>query len=295
MGEGAEFPMTNPQVPSVEPVSRLATGFSFLEGPVWLKDHQALLFTDIPGNSILRWRSESRVDVWLSASHFAIGLSRRFNGDVLCCEHVTRSLTALGVAADGSHDGTRTVLARGVAGVPLNSTNDVIECPDGTILFTDPAFGVRVEDGELHGYEQAMERSCDVLSVTDDADNAAVYVTGVHRPNGLCLSPNGGTLYITDSSTRFHRVLVVEHPGAPAEPLWTMPVGVPDGIVTDSSGFIWVAGGDGVYLLSPDGEQVGHIPVPEMVSNLCFGGADGHTLFITATSSLYSARTSATG
>ena len=56
MGEGAEFPMTNPQVPSVEPVSRLATGFSFLEGPVWLKDHQALLFTDIPGNSILRWR-----------------------------------------------------------------------------------------------------------------------------------------------------------------------------------------------------------------------------------------------
>ncbi|MGF1647753.1 MAG: SMP-30/gluconolactonase/LRE family protein [Kineosporiaceae bacterium] len=281
------------------PVDQVLAVLGFTEGPCWLAEHDAWLFTDIPRNAIMRWPGEGPAEVWCSHSHFAIGLARAVDGRVLAYEHSTRSLTALEVLADGSC-GDREVLARSVGDCVLNSTNDVVAAPGGAVWFTDPPFGVREESGGLVGYEQAMERPCDVLAVGPDPASATVVVSGIHRPNGLCLSPDGSTLYVSDSSTRHHRVHAVAlddsgPPWGPGDVLWTMPVGVPDGMRCDVEGNLWVAGGDGVYVVSPVGEQVGHVPVPEMVTNVCFGGADMRTLLVTATTRVHRVRTAVAG
>ena len=274
-------------------VERLATGFAFTEGPVWLAEHAALLFTDIPGNAILRWQGGA-VSVWAENAHFAIGLTRGRDGRVLACEHSTRTLSALSLGPDGALAG-REVLARAHEGRVLNSTNDVIAASDGTILFTDPPFGVRTLEGALHGYQQAQEiDGAFVFAVGSDADSPRPVVTDIYRPNGLCLSPDERTLYVSDSSETHHKVIALDYAGGEAgnaRDFAVMPVGVPDGMRVDAEGRLWVAGGDGVYVWSADGARVGHVPVPEMVTNVEFGGEDLSELFITATTSLYRVRT----
>lgn len=271
-------------------VERLATGFAFTEGPVWLDEHGCLLFTDIPGNAILRWGPGDGVSTWMDNAHFAIGLTRDRDGRVISCEHSTRTLSALSVGPDGAPGG-REVLARSHEGRVLNSTNDVICTRDGTILFTDPPFGVRTLEGALHGYQQAQEiDGALVFAVGKDPDSPRPVVTDIYRPNGLCLSPDETVLYVSDSSTTHHKVIAMDHArGAATNPrdFAVMPVGVPDGMRVDADGRLWVAGGDGVYVWDADGAQVAHVPVPEMVTNVAFGGPDLSDLYITATTSLY--------
>ena len=272
-------------------VERLAGGLSFTEGPAWIAEQGALLFTDIPGNAILRWSPDDGTTEWVENAHFAIGLSRDRQGRVLACEHSTRSLSALTIGPDGACAG-REVLARAHAGRVLNSTNDVICAADGTILFTDPPFGVRNLEGELHGYQQAQEiAGAYVFAVGDSADAPRPMATGIYRPNGLCLSPDESVLYVSDSSERHHKVVALDvGPGwalsAPRD-VAVMPVGVPDGMRVDAEGRLWVAGGDGVYVFDGRGAQVAKIEIPEMVTNVEFGGPDLADLYITATTSLY--------
>ena len=275
-------------------VERLATGMSFTEGPVWLAEHGCLLFTDIPGNAILRWAEADGASVWSENAHFAIGLARDRQGRVLSCEHSTRTLSALTVGADGALAG-REVLARAWEGRVLNSTNDVICAADGTVLFTDPPFGVRNLEGGLHGYQQAQEiDGAFVFAVGADPDTPRPVVTEVYRPNGLCLSPDEAVLYVSDSSETHHKVIAFDYAdGAAANgrDFAVMPVGVPDGMRVDAEGRLWVAGGDGVYVWGADGAEVAHVPVPEMVTNVEFGGPGLSELYITATTSLYRVRT----
>jgi gluconolactonase len=286
--------------PLASPVTRLATGMAFTEGPCWLGDHGRLLFTDIPGNRIMAWdQGAQSLSVWTDDAHFAIGLTRAPDGRVLSCEHSTRSLTALTVAPDGTLAG-RTVLARSLGGRVLNSTNDVCTARDGTILFTDPPFGVRAEDGALHGYQQAMELPfCGVFRVSGDLDAPALLTADIYRPNGLALSPDERTLYVSDSSDRHHKVIAFDTGSgwslSNPRDFAVMPVGVPDGMRCDRAGNLWVAGGDGVYVHAPDGTQIAHAPVPEMVTNLTFGGDDGQDVFITAVASLYHLRSTIPG
>lgn len=278
------------------PVTRLATGMAFTEGPCWLADHGRLLFTDIPGNRIMAW--DVRLSAWCEGAHFPIGLARARDGRLVVCEHSTRSLTAIEITPAGG-TGARQVLARSLGGRVLNSTNDACVARDGTILFTDPPFGVRAEDGQLHGYQQAMELPfCGVFRVTGDPDAPEPLTDAVYRPNGLCLSPDETTLYVSDSSERFRRIVAFD-----VGPGWAlkgprdvamMQVGVPDGMRCDVDGNLWVAGVDGLYIHDPAGRLIGHAPVPEMVTNLCFGG-DGRDVFITAFSSLYQLRSAVAG
>ena len=267
---------------------KIVDGLAFGEGPVWLPDHDMLLFTDIPRNRIMSWSDPDGTNVWCDSSHFAIGLARAANGDVVSCEHTTRAVSALGVDPSGAWTNERRVLARSVHGAVLNSPNDVVTSPAGEIVFTDPPFGVREEDGELIGYEQAMERPCDVLAVTASPDAPRVVLSGIHRPNGLHYSRDGSTLYVSDSSSEFHCVYAVSADGStPPTVLWSMPVGVPDGMKVDREDRLWVAGGDGVYVVSAAGELLDRIAVPEMVTNLCFGGPNLASLFMTTPTGVY--------
>ncbi len=271
-------------------LEQLATGLSFTEGPVWLAEHGCLLFTDIPGNAILRWSGENGLTTWMDNAHFAIGLTRDRAGRVISCEHSTRSLTALTLSPNGALQG-REVLANAHGTCVLNSTNDVICTSGGQILFTDPPFGVRNLEGALHGYQQAQEIAGAFVFAVGPAPDAPIpVVTEIYRPNGLCLSPDERILYVSDSSETHHKVIALDFAGGAAtnaRDFAVMPVGVPDGMRVDAEGRLWVAGGDGVYIYDPAGAQIGHVPVPEMVTNIEFGGAALSELFITATTSLY--------
>lgn len=276
-------------------LEHLAGGMSFTEGPVWIAERGALLFTDIPGNAIMRWSDAEGLSVWCDNAHFAIGLTRDRAGRVIACEHSTRTLSALALGPDGGLAG-REVLARAHLGRVLNSTNDVICARDGTILFTDPPFGVRNLEGALHGYQQAQELPGSwVFAVGPDADSPRPLCTGIYRPNGLCLSPDERVLYVSDSSDRHHKVVALDvGPGqvlSNLRDLAVMPVGVPDGMRVDADGNLWVAGGDGVHVFAPDGARIGHVPVPEMVTNVEWGGEGLSQLYITATTSLYRVQT----
>ncbi|MCU0830556.1 MAG: SMP-30/gluconolactonase/LRE family protein [Rhizobiaceae bacterium] len=280
-------------------VERLATGMAFTEGPVWLADHGMLLFTDIPGNRIMRWRDSDGLSVCLENAHFAIGLTHDRQGGILACEHSTRCISRLAITGDGA-PGARSIVAASFRGRVLNSTNDVICARDGTILFTDPPFGVRAEDGQLHGYQQAMELPfCGVYAAGPDAQTPRLLADAIYRPNGLCLSPDETTLYVSDSSDRHHKVIAFDVGAGFAlsgmRDFCVMPVGVPDGMRVDSAGNLWVSGGDGIHVHAPDGARIAHVPVPEMVTNLEFGGADGRDVFITAVSSLYRVRSALPG
>ncbi len=283
--------MTGPIIGLAE---RLAGGMAFVEGPCWMHDQNALLFTDIPANRIMRWSQPEGLSVWSDHAHFAIGLTRGLQREVIACEHSTRSLTAL------TPDGGRRVLARSSAGRVLNSTNDVIVARDGTVIFTDPPFGVRDLDGALHGYQQACELPfCGVWRVTDNPEAPALLTDRIWRPNGLCLSPEESVLFVSDSSDRFRKIVACDVGDGWAlsglRDFAVMPVGVPDGMRVDVAGNLWVGGGDGVYVWDAAGRRIGHAPVPEMVTNLDFGGADGCEVFVTAVSSLYRIRSAIPG
>jgi gluconolactonase len=266
---------------------QLATGMAFTEGPVWVEGDDAVLFTDIPANAIMRWSERDGLRVYEPNAHFAIGLYLDLAGGLIACEHSTRRLTRR------ERDGGVTVLASHVGAHVLNSTNDVVvRAGDGAVFFTDPPFGVRQEDGALHGYQQAMEYGfCGVFKVTDDPARPHPVTRDIYRPNGLCFSPDERTLYVSDSSERHHLVYALslrpDDTAGDMRVFAVLPQGVPDGMRADTEGRLYVAGPDGVYVYAPDGTPLGKLLVPEMVTNVCFGGPGRRRLFITACTSLY--------
>lgn len=274
-------------VDATQPVQRLATGMAFTEGPVWLAREAALLFTDIPNNAIMRWHEQEGLSCWSANAHFAIGLYCDQQGRLLACEHSRRRLVRY------EANGVLRVLASHHSDAVLNSTNDLCVRPsDGAIFFTDPPFGVRAEDGQLHGYQQAMEyQGCGVFCVTADPTQPHLVTDQIYRPNGLCFAPDEQTLYVGDSSDRYHQVYALTlHPDqtmADLRVFCVIDAGVPDGMRVDSAGRLYVAAGDGVHVFRPDGLLLGKILIPEMVTNLCFGGSARNLLFATAVSSLY--------
>ena len=278
------------------PVQQLVTGLGFTEGPVWLEDRQQLLFTDVPGNAIHAWGPDGH-SVWQHNSHFAIGLATTADGAVLACEQSTRSLVRYASADPGAE---RTVLASEFDGRLLNAPNDVVVRSDGAVLFTDPPYGVRLDDGQVAFYAVGMEQSsCNVYEVTGDPRRPLLVTSAVHRPNGLAFSPDERLLYVSDTSDRTRSVHVLElgpdDVAVSVQQLLELPAGVPDGLRCDVEGNLYCSGPDGVRVHDPAGALLGVIPVPEMVANCTFGGEDGRTLFMTASSSLYATRVECPG
>ena len=287
--------MTMEAVPGVfpagTPVERLVSGLGFTEGPVWLPADERLLFTDVPGNTIHSWGPEGH-SVWLDNSHFAIGLTLAPDGAVLACEQATRSLVRYASSARGAE---RTVLASEFDGRLLSAPNDVVVRSDGAVFFTDPPFGVRLDEAEVVFYSVGMEQtSCNVYKVTDDPRRPVLVTTEVYRPNGLAFSPDELLLYVSDTSDRTRHVRVLQlgpdDVAVSVREQLELPAGVPDGLCCDVAGNLYCSGADGVYVYDPAGTLLGVVPVPEMVANCTFGGQDGRTLFMTASTSLYSTR-----
>ena len=268
------------------PVKQLATGFDWVEGPVWFGDAGCLLFSDIPNDRILRWTPGVGISVYRAPSNYANGHTRDREGRLVSCEHGTRRVTRTEL------DGTLTVIADTFDGKRLNSPNDVVVKSDGTIWFTDPHYGIMTN---YEGFASEQELPCRVYRVDPATGTIDVMVDDMNCPNGLAFSPDESRLYVADTGRMFTdddqhiRVYDCASDGATSNGrlFHKIEPGLADGIRVDTDGNLWSSAGDGVHCIAPDGHLMGKVLVPELVSNICFGGRAKHELYITATTSLY--------
>ncbi|MFK7967246.1 MAG: SMP-30/gluconolactonase/LRE family protein [Burkholderiaceae bacterium] len=268
------------------PVKQLATGFDWVEGPVWFGDADALLFSDIPNNRIMRWTPGAGVSTYRQPSNFANGHARDLSGRLISCEHGTRRVTRTEI------DGSITVIADAFQGKRLNSPNDVVVKSDGSIWFTDPHYGIMTD---YEGFRAEQELPCQVYRVDPNSGEIEAVITSLNCPNGLAFSPDESRLYVADTGRMFGNDATAIHAfnlnkqGQPdkGELFHSISPGAADGFRLDTDGNLWSSAADGVHCLSPEGELLGKIHVPEVVSNVCFGGRRKHQLFITATTSVY--------
>jgi gluconolactonase len=259
-------------------VTKLAGGMRFIEGPVWLaRDGGVLVFSDIPANELKQWTVADGLKTFRTPSGNANGNTRDRQGRLITCEHSNRRVTRT------ETNGTVTVLAERFEGKRLNSPNDAVVAADGVIWFTDPDYGL---GRNLRDYE-----GCWVFRLDPASNDLRAVAKDFDKPNGIALSPDGKRLYIGDSGKPSHIRTFDVHPNgslANDRVFARITPGVPDGIRCDADGRVWSSAGDGVQVYAPDGRLLGRILVPEPPANLCFGSADGRTLFITARTSLYS-------
>jgi gluconolactonase len=273
-------------VPPDAKVEKLAGSMKFTEGPVWSSaDGGFLVFSDIPSNELKKWSKKDGLSTFRKPSHNANGNTRDREGRLITCEHGSRTLTRTG------QGGKVETLAERYDGKRLNSPNDAAVKSDGTIWFTDPPYGLEGRPAEQPGNF--------VYRLEPKTKDLKVVVKDMKWPNGICFSPDEKRLYVanSDGKNALINVFDVKDDGtlASGREFCRIDKGVPDGIRCDAAGRVWSSAGDGVHVFSPEGKLLGKIPVPESPANLCFGGEDGKTLFITARSSLYAVRTNVSG
>lgn len=269
------------------PVKQIATGFDWVEGPVWFGDANCLLFSDIPNNRIMRWIPGLGTSIYREPSNYSNGHTRDRQGRLISCEHGTRRVTR--TAADGSV----TVIADSFDGKRLNSPNDVVVKSDGTIWFTDPHYGIKTN---YEGFKSEQELPCQVYRVDPSKGTIDVVLTDFAGPNGLAFSPNEDKLYVADTGAIFDedaerhiRVFDVDADNRlrGGDVFHQISEGFADGFRLDSDGNLWSSAADGVHCINPSGALIGKVLVPELVSNVCFGGRSKHQLFVTASTSVY--------
>lgn len=273
-------------------VERLATGFIFTEGPIWNGRERALYFSDMPADVRRRWSEADGVSEVMKPSNKCNGMTYDAEGNLLVCEHSTSSLVREHPA------GERETIASHFEGKELNSPNDVVVRSDGSIYFTDPWYGrmpvsgvERERELGFQGVYRIPPRNGDLQLVVarDEFD----------MPNGLCFSPDESRLYVDDTPRAHVKMFEVAADGSLSNGRLffegvgsgVIEEGIADGMKCDERGNVWVTGPSGVWVISPEGSHLGVIAVPETVANLTWGGEDWHTLFMTASTSLYRIRT----
>jgi len=266
------------------PITRLHTGTLWAEGPAWDGVGRYMVWSDIPNDVQMRWiEDDSRVTRFRSPSRNSNGNTFDYQGRQLSAEHGGRRVVRY------EPDGTITVIADNYRGKKLNSPNDLVVHPDGSIWFTDPSFGIRAL---YEGNPAESETKEAVYRVDGQSGQIDLVSDEVGQPNGLCFSPDYSLLYVADSG----QMKVWDVDGKKLRngrtfTVLTQPGGAPssaDGIRCDTLGNIWCGARPGVLVVAPDGDTIGMIRLPEVCANLCFGGTKRNRLFMTASQSLYS-------
>jgi len=268
----------------------LFTDCRWAEGPVWVADGNYLLWSDIPNDRILRWIPGVGVSTFRSPAGNTNGHTRDREGRLVSCSHGNRRLERT------EADGTITTLTNSYNGKPLNSPNDVVVKSDGTIWFTDPAYGI---ESDYEGHKSKQEQPVCYVFRFDPKDGSLVVVADdFDRPNGLAFSPDESILYIADSAKPHHiRAFDVRSDNTLANSRVYVEInpGVPDGFRCDTDGNIWTTAGDGVHIYSPAGVMIARIRTPRTPANVTFGGPKRNWLFIAATDALHLLHTNANG
>ena len=292
-------------VPPDAVLEKVADGFSWVEGPVWNRKGGYLLFSDIPNNSIFKWKEGESVSLFLKPSGYtgsapfegrepgSNGLTFDSTGRLVLCEHGDRRITRL------EDDGRKATLADRHEGKRLNSPNDLVFRSNGDLYFTDPPFGLPKafddprKELDLNGVYR-LTASGKLTLLTKD----------IKAPNGIAFSPDEKILYVSnaDPSNAVWMAFDVRDDGTIANgrvffdaTAWTKTKrGVPDGMKVDREGNIFGAGPGGIHVLAPDGTHLGSIETGVATSNAAWGN-DGSVLYITAGTAVYRIRLTTKG
>jgi gluconolactonase len=269
-------------------IRRLHIGTSWAEGPAWNGVGKYLVWSDIPANVQLRWiDDDSRVTVFRNPAGYSNGNTFDYEGRQLSCEHGGRRVVRY------EYNGSVTVIADKFEGKRLNSPNDIVVHPDGGIWFTDPPYGI---NGNYEGYKAEKELKEAVYRADPKTGQIAKISDEVSAPNGICFSPDYKRLYVADTGAGGRDMKVWDIDGKTARngkqfiKLDVPGTGAPsaaDGIRCDIDGNIWAGARPGVQIVTPTGERIGIIRLPENCANVCFGGVRRNRLFMTASQSLY--------
>jgi gluconolactonase len=278
-------------------LEKLTSPAVWAEGPVWLPERDAVIFSDVKGNRMFVWSERTGTSVFRQPSNYNNGNALDRKGRLISCEHGRRCVSRT------EKDGTVTVLAEKYDGRRFNSPNDVVVKSDGSIWFTDPPYGII---GDEEGYKSESQIvGCWVYRLDPDTGDVSIATVDVERPNGLAFSPDESLLYVADMS-------LVEFPKkgrrqlsvygvvdgkrlAGGRKLIDIEPGIPDGFRVDREGRVFTSSEDSIQVVSPDGRLLGKIRVPERISNCTFGGRNEDALYITATTSLYRIRLATRG
>lgn len=292
-------------VPRDAVLEKIASGFAWVEGPVWHRQGGYLLFSDIPENAVYRWNDSIGVELVLKPSGYSggepfggrepgsNGLAIDPQGRLVLCQHGDRRIIRL------EPDGSQTTLADRYAGRRLNSPNDAVFHSNGDLYFTDPPFGLPLafDDPQKELPFQGVYR-------LDPEGNLSLLTSELEAPNGIAFAPSERTLYLSNADPR-HAVYMafeVRDDGTLGAgrvffdaTAWAARYpGAPDGLKVDRDGNLFAAGPGGIYVFAPDGTHLGGFTFGRAVSNSAWGG-DGHDLYITAGSEVYRVRLATRG
>jgi gluconolactonase len=302
-------PAANDIFPQNPPLEKVATGYTWTEGPIWIHDGY-LLFAEITSNSIRKVVPGSAATILLRPSGYkgnapyggtepgSNGMTLDVHGRVTVAGHAQRDVYRFDSLNDVQHT---TVLADAYQGKKLNSPNDLVYRSDGSLYFTDPPYGLPtqsdddpIKELQVNGVYRIPGALDQKAGAPPARDKLQLLIKDLPRPNGIAFSPDEKFLYIanTEPKPTWIRYPVKVDGGLGegkviADASGDTRVGKPDGIKVDRHGNIYGAGPGGVWVLSPTGKHIATIDMPERVSNVNWGGADGKSLFITASTSVY--------
>jgi len=303
---------TSPLLAPDAQLEKVAEGFVWAEGPAWIASRGVLRFSDIHTNRVLEFCEADGITREVTTdAEYTNGRTVGRDGSVIECSHGRRAVQIDRSAQQPREDGDESAYAPEVlvdrfGQVRLNSPNDVVVKSDGTIWFTDPSYGIKREVEGHPGEEEYGDR---YVFRFDPADGSLIpVVIDVEAPNGLAFSPDESLLYVADSSLspadpeatesdrpRGHSIhaydVISGRHAKNGRSLVEVSPGLPDGFRVDVEGNLWSSSLDSIQVFDPTGARLLQIPVPEKIANCSFGGQDGHTLYICASSSIYRIRT----
>lgn len=259
-------------------LQKLAGDLKFIEGPVC--DNQGnLYFSDIPANIIYKYSSDGQLSVFRENSDGSNGLDIDRQGNLLACEGTGRRLVSIDQA------GKITVLADSFQLKPFNSPNDLWIDTKGGVYFTDPYYG-RKSDSLPQGGQHVFYLSPDRKTIIRVIEN-------LKQPNGLVGTPDCKLLYVGDYAGNETHVYNINDDGTVTHKALFAPLGS-DGMTLDSKGNLYITN-KAVVVYNPEGKLLQKIEFPEEPANVCFGGKDKTTLFVTARTSVYSLKMNVNG
>jgi gluconolactonase len=286
-----EDPELDQLIPRDAKIEVLGCGFAWSEGPVWVKDGGFLLFSDIPRNSIMKWKEGDGITLWMKPSGYtgvseysrepgSNGLALDRQGRLVLCEHGDRRVSRL------EPNGGKKTLADSYMGKRFNSPNDVVVKSNGDIYFTDPPYGLP------RGWNDPSRELdfCGIYRITRDG-GVTLLNKELSRPNGLAFSPDEKILYVanSDPAKAVWMAFPVKEDGTlgPGKVFYDVTSlgaklpGGPDGLKVDRHGNLFATGPGGIWIITPEGKPLGRIETGQRTANCAWGG-DGSVLYMTA-------------